>query len=157
MAEEWLIDGYNLLHARHSASPSKKNVSDRNSLILDVADFASREEYPVLMVLDGEGRQSELDIYHTRFFRVIYSQKISADTFIERLLFERRAEKRFMVVTNDRAITNIAHGGGARVMSTSQFLERMRGSKKESADEQQRSDIRSHGFHRPFDDKLKDL
>jgi len=157
MAEEWLIDGYNLLHAQHSASPSKKSNSDRNALILDVADFASRADHPVLMVLDGVGSQPELDIYHTAFFRVVYSQKISADAYIERMLFERRAERKFMVVTNDRAITNIARGGGARVMSTSQFLERMRGSKKESADEQQKTKIRSHGFHRPFEDKLKDL
>ncbi len=157
MPEEWLIDGCNLFFALHVASPPERSRSDRHALILGVADFASRLERPVLMVLDGSGSQAELDIYHTAFFRVVYSQKISADSFIERILFERRAEAQFMVVTNDRAISNMARGGGAGVMSTSQFLERMRGSQKDSADEQEKGRIKSHGFHRPFKDKLKDL
>ena len=156
MAEEWLIDGYNLLHALHSASPPEKNRSNLHRLISDVADFASESSQVVFMVLDGHGRQGELDICHTAFFRVVYSQKISADTFIEKTLFERRAETQFMVVTNDRAIANIARGGGARVMSTTQFLERMRESKKESTDKQQKNKIKSHSFHRPFEDRLKD-
>ena len=157
MTEEWLIDGYNLLHGLHSVISSESKKSNRSALLSDVADFSSRVEQRVLMVLDGSGPQDELDSYHTPFFRVVYSQKISADSYIERMLFERRSEAQFMVVTNDRAISNIARGGGARVMSTSQFLERMRDLKKESSAEQDKKNIRSHGFHRPFEDKLKDL
>lgn len=157
MAEEWLIDGCNLLHALSPKGLPSKNKSDRNAIISDIADFASRSERRVLMVLDGSGSQPELDIYECRFFRVVYSQKISADTYIEKILFERRAEAQFMVVTNDRAISNMARGGGARVMSTTQFLELMRQTKKDNADEQGKNAAKSHGFHRPFEDKLKDL
>ena len=111
----------------------------------------------MLLVLDGKCEFAELDIHHTALFRVVYSQKVSADTFIERILFDRRTEARFTVVTDDRAITNIARGSGALVVGTTQFLDLMKESKKEGAESVDKGKLRSHGFHRPFEDKLKDI
>ena len=111
----------------------------------------------MLLVLDGKGEFAELDIHHTPLFRVVYSQKVSADTYIEKVLFDRRSEARFTVVTDDRAISNIARGSGALVLGTGPFIEMMKESKKEGAESMDKGKIRSHGFHRPFEDKLKDI
>ncbi len=156
MVEEWLIDGCNLLHAYPSANTSK-DKKNRAVLLSALAGFASLKGKPMLVVMDGKGEPAEMDIHHTALFRVVYSQKVSADTCIEKLLYERRSEARFTVVTDDRAISNIARGSGAMVLGTGAFLELMKESRKESSETLDKGKIRSRGFHRPFEDKLKDL
>lgn len=156
MAEEWLIDGYNLLHAIPSGKTSKRK-KDRDAWLAGLAGFASFKACPMLVVLDGKGEPSELEIHHTRYLRVVYSQKTSADAFIEKRLYERRHKADLLVVTDDRAIANMARGSGARVLGTAAFLEMMKEAQKESSETLHKGKIRSHGFHRPFGDKLKDV
>ena len=154
MAEEWLIDGCNLLYATVSGK-SPKGKKDRAALLAVLAGFAALKAQPVLVVLDGTGEPGELDVHHTKFLYVVYSQKVSADACLERLLYERRGQARFTVVTDDRAITNIARGTGAIVLGTGTFLEMVKECRKESSETLAKNKLRSHGFHRPFD-KLKD-
>ena len=156
MVEEWLVDGFNLLHACLSAKSSKKKIA-REDFLSELAGFAALKGRRMLVVLDGMGAAAELDIHHTPLFHVVYSQKVSADACIERLLYERRSEARFTVVTDDRAISNIARGSGALVVGTAQFLEMLKESRNEGAESLNKSKLRAHGFHRPFEDKLKDL
>jgi uncharacterized protein len=156
MSEEWLVDGYNLLHAAYPSGSSTRIKPDREAFLAELAGFSALDGKPMLVVLDGAGDQAELDKHTAPKFRVIYSQKVSADACIERTLFERRTEARFTVVTDDRAISNIARGSGALVMGAAGFLERLKESRKERADKQAHDKMKGHGFNRPFD-KLKDL
>jgi hypothetical protein len=43
------------------------------------------------------------------------------------------------------------------VVGTAGFLEMMKESKKDSSESVDKGKLRSHGFHRPFEDKLKDI
>ena len=156
MAEQWLIDGYNLLYALQSQSPKKSSPS-RERLLAMVAEFASFKNTAVLLVLDGVGDPGELGACRTSCFEAVYSQKIPADAYIEKHLYENREKQRLVVVTDDRAITNIARGCGASVLGTSAFAELLKECKKEGSDFLQKGKSREHGFHRPFEDKLKDV
>ena len=156
MAEQWLIDGYNLLYALQSQDPQRSSPS-REQMFAFVAEFASFKKLNTLIVLDGTGNDAELSAYRTDCLEVVYSQKVPADTYIERYLFENRDKKRLVVVTNDRAIGNIACGCGAGLLSTSLFWEQLKASQKDSGDLIQKQRSKQHGFNRPFEDKLKDL
>ena len=143
MTEEWLIDGYNLLHSIPS-----KNWYER------LASFASARQCPVTFVLDGVGDDAEFEKYRTRFFRVIYAKESSADCAIERYLFQNKGKVSFTVVTNDRTITNIACGLGARVLKNDRFVEILKETEDNTNDILWNEKTKSHGFHRPFDKKL---
>ena len=151
-SEEWLIDGYNLLHS----VSSRKSASLRETLLTQVADFASASGYQVRFVLDGVGSDDEFSSFRTKNFQVVYSQKTSADCYIERWLFENRGKVRQVVVTSDRAISRMARGGGGRVIDPSEFLNLLKEAKGDSKDILFKQNVKSHGFHRPFDDKLKE-
>jgi predicted RNA-binding protein with PIN domain len=156
MAEQWLIDGYNLLHSLESL-PSKKTSLSREKLFALVAEFASFKKIHTLLILDGTGDDGQLLAYHTAYFEVVFSQKVSADAYIEKYVYEQRDKKRLVVVTNDRAIMNIACGSGAGVLSTAQFFELFQECKKEGSEYLRKEKSREYGFHRPFEDKLKDI
>ena len=152
MLEEWLIDGYNLLHSL--ASPGNKK---RATLFERLASFASAEERSVLMVLDGQGDADEFKAYQTKYFSVIYSKASTADSVIERMLYEKKGSASFMVVTKDRAVSQMARGLGARVMEPESFITLLGVSKKENDQILFGEKVRSHGFSRPFEEKLKNL
>ncbi len=158
MNEEWLIDGYNLLHAITSLKNSPHSwPSDRVGLCSLLAGFAASKKQNMQAVFDGVGAPAEMKVHSTRYFEAVYSQKVSADHYIEKYIYTHKSVKRFIVVTDDRTITDIAHGGGARVLKNSLFLEMLREAGKEDKASLDRQEIRSHGFNRPLDQKLKDM
>lgn len=155
MAEQYLIDGYNLLYALRSISPQKNPLS-REELFIKLSGFASLKQTRVIVVIDGSGDDSEQEAYATSFFNVVLSQKKTADAFIEKYLYDFKAQHSFVVVTADRAITHIARGSGAMVLSPAQFWEMVGETDKQKKDVLWEEKKKSHGFNRPFEDKLKD-
>ena len=153
MSEEWLIDGYNVLHAFSRKRGGDRKLS-RDALFAQLAGFASGEDRKVIVVLDGKGSDEELKGFQTAAFEVRYSQAVSADSAIEKYLYENRPKK-LMVVTNDRAIAQIARGGGARVTSAEGLIELLRAQTKEDKDILFKRQTDAHRFHRPFEKKLE--
>ena len=156
MLEEWLIDGYNLLHSAVTPGNKKKDVS-REALFGLLAGFASSEERKVLIVLDGQGNEQEFGAYQTKNFSVIYSQALTADSVIEKMLCEKKGTAAFRVVTKDRAVCQMARGLGARVMAPEEFMTLLGARRKENDEILFGEKVRSHGFSRPFEEKLKNL
>ena len=152
MLEEWLIDGYNLLH--HGGS--SKSIQAKTQLLSQLASFAASKKTKIWMVLDGTGASGELGIHKTHYFEPVYAENLTADQYIEKYLYQYRAAFSLVVVTNDRAIANMARGGGARVMSNQQFMEILLDSQQDQQKTLDQESIRAHGFHRPFDQKLKE-
>ncbi len=165
MSEEWLIDGYNLIHDIKSSRgvsypflpPSlvSGGAPSREVLCSVLAGFAAFKKTKVRMVLDGVGNPEELQVHTTIYFQAVYSQKVSADHYIEKFIYDNKAITAFVVVTNDRTITEMARGGGARVLKNSQFLEMLKETGVESKAALHKEDARSHGFNRPFEHKFK--
>ena len=154
LSEEWLIDGYNLLH--DLIQKNKKSKISRENLFGLLASFAATGNHKILMVLDGRGNDEELEAYKTKFFHAVYSQSVSADAYIERCLCEKQGQSQLKVVTKDRALSDIARGFGAIVVEPRDFMERVYKKRQESGDALFKSKVAAHGFHRPFKDKLKD-
>lgn len=155
MSEEWLIDGYNVLHAFSKKGGGDRKLS-KDSLFSQLAGFASAGDRKLLVVIDGKGVDAELESYRTASFEVRYSQSVSADSVIEKYLYDNRSKK-LMVVTNDRAIVQIAHGAGARVTSADEFYELLKSQNKDDKETLFKRQADAHRFNRPFDKKLEDL
>ena len=106
MPEEWLIDGFNLLYRFKNRQLS--------ALFGLVADFAASKHCIALVVLDGKGNEEEYAAFQTPSLQIRYSREVSADAVIERRLCEKKGQAVFVVVTGDRAITQMARGSGDR-------------------------------------------
>lgn len=156
MQEYWVVDGYNLLHGLKGRMDKKIRLS-REILFAQLASFTSMEPRKMLVVLDGKGSEEEFKGFNTGSFEICYSQKISADTFIEKFLYDNKAQYSLVVVTNDTAILNIARGVGARTVRAEDFRLLLKDTKKESGDILFNREIDGHRFNRPFDSKLKNF
>ncbi len=152
MPEEWLIDGYNLLYSIASKQWRGKKLT-REALLGALASFAEGRGCRVLMVLDGKGPAEELEVYKTKYFEARYSQSVTADSVIERIVYQNK--ENCVVVTKDRAIAQMARGSGARVMTPEDFSDLLEESQKERKDFLWERETDARGFNRPFGDKLK--
>ncbi|HTL69690.1 MAG TPA: NYN domain-containing protein [Candidatus Eisenbacteria bacterium] len=153
LPEQWLIDGYNVLRNPGARSGSKPPA--RDVFFARVAGFAAAGPRRVLIVMDGIGPDDEWGAFQTASFSVVYSQKVTADSYIERFLCENKGACAFTVVTGDRAVVAMARGAGARVLDASEFLALIGESGRDNEARVLKDRIRSHGFNRPFGDKLK--
>ena len=151
MERRWIVDGYNLIHTCKSLYPK---VFSKESLFDQMANFASMESDTVLCVLDGKGPAAELDKYKTRRFEIRYSQEVSADAVIEKMVHHASVKLSVIVVTSDRAIQDMVRGSGARVMDCAEFARHMQSFSKTMDNTLFKNKFESHGFHRPFEKEL---
>jgi len=152
MAEEWLIDGYNLWHET-KREETRSRLSP--AFLARIADFAAARDARVLVVLDGQGSDEEFRPYSTDQFSIVFSKDITADSYIERRLFQNKGKMTMRVVTRDRALSNVARGSGAYVTDPATFNEMLADSKKGEGNILFEEKVRGHGFSRPFEQALK--
>ncbi len=125
-----IVDGYNTL--RSSGAYSDIEIDDftsdplneaRERLISDVATFAHRR-YEAVIVFDGGGNaESRGEASMVAGIRVIFSAAgTDADSLIEKLAFEARAQDReVLVVSSDWAVQNATFASGVTRMSATGF------------------------------------
>ena len=124
---EYLVDGYNLLHAWDRALPEKDDLPSARTRLLDaLADFAAREGARVTAVFDGvdlpyPDRGSHRGVA-VRFSRTPQD----ADRLIASCLEASHHRRDTTVVSSDNAVRNEARAVSAKVLSSQEFSERLR-------------------------------
>ncbi|OGW91536.1 MAG: hypothetical protein A3D28_04680 [Omnitrophica bacterium RIFCSPHIGHO2_02_FULL_63_14] len=147
------MDGWNFFYSLKKTPLSRVTLEQWTARM---AGWAAANDRSVIVVLDGRGPQAELDAKATPRFKVVYSQKVSADAWIERAAAggsDSRTD-RYTVVTADAALRNMARGSGAMIRDPLEFAAELEKETRRNRDELLRHDVRSHGFNRPFDKKL---
>ena len=129
MSEIHLVDGYNVLHKcawlkgllRHDLETAREALIDK------IAHYCAQTGTRVTIVFDGRGQKVAETVAHNRSvgsLQVIYSpaQK-TADTIIERMVYESPRKMEVVVVTNDRGVRDLCRGMGSLVMDAGNFLQ----------------------------------
>lgn len=136
-----LIDGYNvcgldeggLVDANEAFKRGDMDAA-RVALTKEVVDFKSFSGYRVALVWDADRTKDKDDDevegdLETDGFQVIYSVKNDADSWIEaRVAEELKVDKNrtVYVATSDGALSSVARGSGAYVITSKAFVEEIR-------------------------------
>ncbi|MCG3175633.1 MAG: hypothetical protein MOGMAGMI_00566 [Candidatus Omnitrophica bacterium] len=156
LTEEWLIDGYNVYHAWRR-SERALTLGDYLSRLADIASSPapSGSARRFLVVLDGAGDDADLTPYCTDRCRVVRSGRVSADTCMERLIFELKAVRLLTLVSDDRAVRQLAIGAGCRCLGAAEFIAQQAAHRRERANDQEtRRMLNENRFNRPFEKLL---
>ncbi len=128
MKEYLVIDGYNLLYAwaEQEGVVLKEDVFDvmREKLIERIANYTGATGFETVLVFDAAGRSSlfNSEEYIDGVFVVFTNKDESADTYIERFLYQRPKYTRAVLVSSDGLIQDMAVFTGAERLSSRQFL-----------------------------------
>ncbi len=145
MSELHLVDGYNVLH-KCSWLKSLLNhdlETAREALIDKVAHYCAQSGTRVRIVFDGRGRQIPESVAHNRSvgnLEIMYSPaQLTADSVIERMVYETPRKMDVIVVTNDRGVRDLCRGMGSLVMDAENFLRSIRESSRDTSETLQRT------------------
>lgn len=125
MQPDWLIiDGYNLLHQVDECAALLRIdlMTARHRLVRMIENTALRMADKATVVFDG--RESGADeTLTTNQLDICFSPgNLSADSVIERLVFNHPDPERILVVTSDHAEQATVSSTGAHVMSAQEFI-----------------------------------
>ncbi len=138
-----IVDGYNIIYAWPELAAIKDvSLEDaREALIAILADYAALGRLQVTVVFDSHPRPDAAS-----GVRVVYSgRKSSADSVIERLLFEAEKADEVTLATSDGVQRDLALGKGIKTMSAltlkSQVGAATSGRNRQMRDRRDRSDL----------------
>jgi len=136
----WLIDGYNLMHAKGAISGKEPGLKafllKRRRFLTVLADAMGVEmARETTVVFDANSPPSDFDVETSyKGLTLIFALgDENADARIERLIAQHSAPKSLTVVSTDHRIRRAATRRKARVLTADQFLdliERPRGQEK---------------------------
>ena len=138
-----IIDGNNLLYSDPELARVRRHnfAQARQELVDKIDDAAVRLAEQIILIFDGtiggkgrEFRSSQIDILFSPAHQ-------SADTLIERLVYEHGPARKVTVVTSDLAERNTVEGAGAEAMSCRLFLDEI-----EDLNQDRDRDIRNMPF-----------
>ncbi len=145
MSELHLVDGYNVLHKCGwlKSLLGHDLETAREALIDKVAHYCAQTGARVTIVFDGQGQQIAENVAHNRSvgsLQIIYSPaKKTADTIIERMVYEAPRKMEVVVVTNDRGVRDLCRGMGSLVMDAGNFLQSIRESSRDTSEKLRRT------------------
>ena len=133
----YYLDAYNVIHCSHSLKgiAQKSVVSARDALIKMAADYCMQSGEKVVAVFDGMGipSVSANGASHVGNLQIVYCEgTMSADTYIERAVFEVPKKLDAVVVTADNTVAQSARGMGALVLKPQSFIDQVEQALSES-------------------------
>ena len=122
MSLQYIIDGYNLLRHPLVSPASKPSLSPTENLVLFISrrHLTGSEKNTVVIVFDGFA--SNASVRYPSCYQILFSQDISADEKIKRLVEVSAMPKRIVVVSDDREIQSACRVYGVRIESIPVFL-----------------------------------
>ncbi|MCK5655492.1 MAG: NYN domain-containing protein [Candidatus Aureabacteria bacterium] len=131
--KKYLIDGYNLLHAwkKEHVFNSKTFDGMREELIRSLQMLADFKDIAIEVYFDGKIRSKD-KIEGSPHFKVIFTSKgITADTAIERAVYNAESKKELTIITLDRKIRDLAMALGVLSLNPMHFLADLEEAKRE--------------------------
>lgn len=128
MSLHYFVDAYNLMYqCPHLSAAARHNLeSARDDLIDRVARFCAASGNRAVIVFDGRGRDVDRETV-IGGVEVIYApHHLSADSIIERRVYESNQRSHTVIVSADRGIRDLCGGMGALTMRPAAFLAEMR-------------------------------
>lgn len=133
MAEHYFIDAYNVMHKSSLLRPVVFQSLERaREMLLDkVVCFCMAGSKQATVVFDGRQEEMSRSVMavsgHVAGMHIIFSPKnTSADTVIERMIYQQHNRMQCIVVSNDGGLRSLCRGMGALTMEADSFLASVR-------------------------------
>jgi predicted RNA-binding protein with PIN domain len=131
MSMQFLIDGYNVIHHSSLLKPLAMHDFEaaRDELVTKVSRYCSISDDRARIVFDGRGRRLKsrvTDDLSTNLTVSFSPHHLTADSVIERSVYQAANRREITVVTADRGIRSLCMGLGSPTMMPDIFLETVR-------------------------------
>jgi predicted RNA-binding protein with PIN domain len=121
----YFIDGYNVIHAcAPLIAIASTNIESARDALIEMSATLLKPGIQVLIVFDGQGATTDRSLALPgvdRLEAVYTAQNLSADTWIERAVYNAKKRNLCTVITADGGIRDLCRALGARVLTPEWF------------------------------------
>lgn len=135
------VDGYNVIGMWPKLRKWRDNAdleTARRLLLEIVAEFSAVREWDCVVVFDAQNTDSRQrsENYDNTDVKVVYTANETADSYIERSVFERCkwGDRQVWAATSDLLHARVSGAMGAHVMSASLFVQELKRARKETSE-----------------------
>jgi predicted RNA-binding protein with PIN domain len=122
----YYVDGYNLLFR---LLPKKKSLEVKRTDVIETLNSLAKELHlNIVLVFDATQQKERLGIArgHYDVLEIIYTENATADNYILDIAQNAKQPSQMTVVTSDRELAHKAKIAGARTLTISSFIERLK-------------------------------
>ena len=149
MVKKYIIDGYNVLNKMGAFARARRENfgAARDKFVEVLGAFADYEGVDILLVFDGTPHNPNIKRPGDRVEIRFPARGHTADSAIERLVYEEKNKDEVTVVTDDYCERSMVSGMGCCCMSSADFEDLLHNALTEkSRDTQKHNIINSHLF-----------
>lgn len=121
----YLIDGYNVIHAcAPLVAIASTNIESARDALIEMAAALLKPGIHVVIVFDGQGATTDISpaLPGVERLEAVYTAtNLSADTWIERAVYNAKKRNTCTVITADGGIRDLCRALGGRVLTPQWF------------------------------------
>lgn len=126
--EVMVVDGYNCVFSWECLESLRDDLTSAREKVIDyIFSYQAYVKHPIVIVFDGYKRKENTgSSYKQGGVEVIYTRTdVTADAYIEKLIYDNRNKYTYTVVTSDALIQNAALANKAKRMSSRELEEQL--------------------------------
>ncbi|MCM8818800.1 MAG: NYN domain-containing protein [Candidatus Omnitrophica bacterium] len=120
---EYLIDGLNVIKSSFIKKYGKKTIEFSKEFLIDILEKYKRKHPSIEITVVFDGAPSSFDIYREKRIKIVFSQDITADEKIRKILENKKNKNKIYVVSDDREIGEFTKILGGNIFKVKEFLD----------------------------------
>jgi len=120
---EYIIDGFNVIKTSFIKKYEKFGIEKAQEFLVDIVEKYKRKHPSVEITIVFDGKSPNILFYQGRRIKIIFSNEISGDEKIMKILENKKNKTNILVVSDDREIQEFSKILGSKFLKVVEFLE----------------------------------
>jgi len=120
---EYIIDGFNVIKTSFIKKYEKFGIEKAQEFLVDILEKYKRKHPSVEITIVFDGKSPNISFYQRRRIKIIFSNEISGDEKIMKILENKKNKTNILVVSDDREIQEFSKILGSKFLKVVEFLE----------------------------------
>jgi len=120
---EYIVDGFNVIKTSFIKKYEKYGIEGAQGFLIDILERYKKKHPSVEITVVFDGKSPSISFYQKRRIKIIFSNEITADEKIRKILENKKNKTQIQVVSDDREIQEFSKIIGSKFLKVDAFLE----------------------------------
>ena len=120
---EYIIDGFNVIKTSFIKKYEKYGIEKAEEFLVDILEKYKRKHPSVEITIVFDGKSPSFSFYHRRKIKIVFSNEVSADEKIRKILENKKNKANILIVSDDRQVQEFSKILGSKFLKVVEFLE----------------------------------
>lgn len=120
---EYIIDGFNVIKTSFIKKYERQGIEGAQEFLIDILERYKRKHPSIEITVVFDGKSSSISFYQRKRIKIIFSNEITADEKIRKILENKKNKHQILIVSDDREVQEFTKILGSKFLKVDEFLE----------------------------------